>query len=104
MYHLCLGLASCTLVDVARNKTVTMSTYYDDQFPGREPQAPGSHAVNDINNGQWYDWSCACTKKQQDPWLLLDLESSYTIVAMTIVNRADCCRKYHFLPKLLTHY
>lgn len=95
-YNLCLGLASCTLVNVARNKKVTMSSNYDDTLPsGSEPQAPGSNAVNGINDGQWYNGSCACTKNEQDPWLLLDLESSYTVVAMQIFNRIDCCCKYH---------
>ena len=88
---------------MARDKTVTMSSYYDDSLPpGSEPQAPGSYAVNGINDGQWYTGSCACTKNEQGPWLLLDLESSYTVVAMQIVNRADCCRKYHFIRYIWT--
>ena len=72
--------------NVAFNKTVTMSTYYG-------PDAPGSHAVNGIKTGDWYDGSCACTTSQVNPWLLLNLEGTYTVTGMQIVNRADCCRK-----------
>ena len=85
------GIETCVR-DVAYKKTVTMSSEFYD--PPANPTWP--NAVSGINNGQWFGWSCSSTKKQENsyPWLLLDLEGSYIISGMKIVNRVDCCRKY----------
>ena len=74
--------------NVALGKNVTMSSLYT---PGG---GDWSHAVDGNPSGDWFrDYSCACTNKDDNPWLLLDLEDTYTVTAMKIYNRVNCCRK-----------
>ena len=73
-------------VNLAFNKTVTMSSVHSAESPGR-------HAVNGIKTGDWYDGSCASTNSELNPWLIVDLGDVYTLGSIIIVNRVDCCRK-----------
>ena len=77
--------------NVALNKPVTMSSYYDG--------APGSLAVDGEKIGDWYDDGCASTNPEINPWITVDLETQYAISSVYILNRLDFSRKYEFLPE-----
>ncbi|EDO34462.1 predicted protein, partial [Nematostella vectensis] len=49
------------------------------------------HAVDGNRNGRYFDLSCTETKVQSNPWWRVDLQKSYVILRLFIVNRADCC-------------
>ena len=66
-----------------------MSSYYT-----LTADAPASNAVNGIKTGDWYGGSCASTASEQNPWMVVDLDDIYTVSAVIIVNRVDCCCKY----------
>ncbi|EDO25871.1 predicted protein, partial [Nematostella vectensis] len=49
------------------------------------------HAVDGDRSGRFADLSCTETKVQSNPWWRVDLQKSYVILRLFIVNRADCC-------------
>ena len=80
--------------NLALQKPVTMSTLYNDD-------APGSNAVDGRKGGDWFDDGCASTKKENNSWIMVDLESQYSISSIFILNRLDGSSKILILP--LTH-
>lgn len=71
------------------NKCSTWKNRDDELYvqQDRFSPSPGSNAVNGIKSGDWDEGSCTSTEIEQNPWMALDLHSTYTIVGMQIVNR-----------------
>ena len=42
-------------------------------------------------NGHWGRRSCTHSKNEQNPWWQVDLQSTKTVQAVAVYNRADCC-------------
>ena len=84
-FFIIIDLVAC--INVAFEQTVTMSSLYD-------KDSLWSHAVDGGRSGDWYQYSCASTLRDESPWLQLDLNRTVSgVTAMQIVNRVDCCRK-----------
>ncbi|XP_036413787.1 uncharacterized protein LOC118798514 [Colossoma macropomum] len=52
------------------------------------------HAYNAIDgntDSNYNHGSCTATETQQNPWWRVDLLDEYTVISITITNRADCC-------------
>lgn len=48
-------------------------------------------AVDGGCSGDWYNNSCTHTKKEKNPWWLVDLGKSRKISVVLVKNRQDCC-------------
>ena len=53
--------------------------------------APASRATDGSTRTDLEGQSCARTKVQKNPWLLVDLAADYEILQVVITNRGDCC-------------
>ena len=54
----------------------------------------------------WRHLSCTQTKREVDPWWIVDLGQEYSIDRVAITNRGDCCGKFAGLLWTVTpfHY
>jgi len=48
-------------------------------------------AVDGNTNGVWRALSCACTKREANPWFAVDLGKARVVYRVEIFNRKDCC-------------
>jgi len=53
-----------------------------------------ARAVDGNRNGQYWDLSCQHTLANENPWWVVDLQDTYDIAKVTLVNRGDCCREF----------
>ncbi|XP_045179391.2 uncharacterized protein LOC123539003 [Mercenaria mercenaria] len=79
----CVGsqFLNSSLTNVARGKSVTLSSLFDQISPG-SLMVDGNRASN---------WPCACTLPSHHPYAVIDLQQAFDIYSMYIVNRGDCC-------------
>lgn len=68
-------------VNVAKNKTVTMSSTYSDAYPAVK-------LVDDVFTGTNF----AHTSGNDAPWMEIDLNTDLSIDQIVIKNRVDCCQ------------
>ncbi|XP_053323904.1 uncharacterized protein LOC128497768 [Spea bombifrons] len=74
-------------VNLARSGTASQSsTYNSNGTPGE-----ASLAIDGNNETNYFIHACAHTKGDHGPWWRLDLQKSFKIDAVVIVNRMDCC-------------
>ncbi|XP_052642776.1 LOW QUALITY PROTEIN: uncharacterized protein LOC128141744 [Harpia harpyja] len=50
-----------------------------------------ANAVDGNGDADWEAGSCAHTEKELEPWWRVDLGRRYTVDAVTVTNRRDCC-------------
>ncbi|XP_075437454.1 fucolectin-like [Ascaphus truei] len=81
---------SCELqpggTNVARNGEAIQSSDYV-----YKPMGYANQSIDGNREGNYHQGSCTHTKKEKDPWWMLDLKNSYSIGPIVIVNRQDCC-------------
>ena len=71
-------------VNLARAKTVLMSSAWDDYV--------GSRAVDGDKNSDFFGNSCSHTDVgDKTPYLAVDLDRPITISHVRVTNRGDCC-------------
>nr|XP_006824442.1 PREDICTED: uncharacterized protein LOC100372851 [Saccoglossus kowalevskii] len=54
-------------------------------------RAKSDRVVDGNKNSDFNDGSCSLTKKEEDPWWMVDLGSSHNVWKVVITNRMDCC-------------
>ncbi|XP_060608049.1 uncharacterized protein LOC132760157 isoform X2 [Ruditapes philippinarum] len=72
---------TCTLTNVAINKTVNLSSQYSDVSPGNLM----------VDGDRSKLWPCTSTSKEAFPWAIIDLEHTYTLFYLYLANRINCC-------------
>ena len=60
------------------------------------PDGTNSHALTErLTDGSVETDSpstqCAQTDSATDPWILIDLDRTYSVTAVKLLNRGDCC-------------
>uniref|UniRef100_H3AZ00 Fucolectin tachylectin-4 pentraxin-1 domain-containing protein n=1 Tax=Latimeria chalumnae TaxID=7897 RepID=H3AZ00_LATCH len=85
-HHICF-LQSPSEANVALKGTAFQSSLF--QSLGAAEKAIDGNKNNRYNS----NGSCTHTKSSTDPWWRLDLQETYRISRVVIVNRGDCCKE-----------
>ena len=76
------------LVNVALRKRTYESSSWSDTIHFQTAFAVDGNRKNRIN-----DKSCTHTKREANPWWMVDLGGSHRISYLKVTNRGDCCGK-----------
>jgi hypothetical protein len=84
--------------NIARGKTVQMSSRRPECPPGSGAQGASPAGLVDGSKGGSYD---ICTNFEPNPWVTIDLAKEYSLSKIKVYNRGDCCWGAHDLPIVL---
>ncbi|XP_025031055.1 uncharacterized protein LOC103053962 [Python bivittatus] len=86
------GAQSCVPPPGARNWARGRPAAQSSTYPqwGDVYSLAGS-AVDGNRDGDWRHGSCSHTMAEEEPWWSLDLGAPYTIAAVVVKNRQECC-------------
>lgn len=59
-----------------------------------ETKGESRKAVDGSLANSYADGDCSLTKKEFEPWWMVDLISAFQVSAVVITNRGDCCESH----------
>ena len=80
-----------TAYSVARSGKVAQSSVFEEANHGLS--GTPDKAIDGNRASAWSQNSCSHTLQETKPWWRLDLQTEYTVSAVTITFRNDCCKE-----------